>query len=73
MSSSGIIRVCSIAKVRHRMFINIMVVNEFIYLSVKCTPEYTIFHRFYKVLGSGISNVAKRCFTNGFLDLLEWP
>ncbi len=36
------------------------------------TSESSINDRFYNVLGSGIPNVGKYYFTNGFLDLLGW-
>ncbi len=37
------------------------------------TSESCIILRVYKVSGTGCSDVAKRCFPNGFLDLLEGP
>ena len=37
------------------------------------TSESCIFLRVYKVSGTSCSDVAKHCFPNGFLDLLEGP
>ena len=45
----------------------------FKYFFAKLPPELSIFHRFYKVLRTGIRWFAKWCFTNGFLAFLEDP
>ncbi len=71
--SLGILRFLSIARVHHRMLINVMVLKEFSGLAVKLAPESSIFLRFYKGLRSGFSNGAKRCYSNGFLGLLAAP
>ena len=71
MFPQGMIWLCSIAEMYNRMLINMMVVNEFNVLSVDLALASLIFHRFYKVLESGIRTVAEHHLTNGFLDLLE--
>ena len=69
----GILRFLNIARVHHRMLINVMVLNDFSDLAVELAPESSIFLRFYKGLRSGFSNGAKRCFSNAFLGLLAAP
>ena len=52
---------------------NIMLFDTFESHFAKMTPKVPINDRFYKVLGIGITHVAKRCVSNSFLGLLEYP
>ena len=63
----GILRFLSIARVHHRILINVIVFKDFSGLTLEWAPESSIFHMFYKGLGSGFSNCAKRCFPMVFL------
>ena len=58
-----------VTTVHHRMLLNIMISNDSIVLFMNLAPESPIFLRVYKVLGIVICNVAKHCFTKGFLGL----
>ena len=69
----GFIRFCSTGDWQHRNLINRMLFQWFCFLFVKVALGSFINGRFYKVLGSGFSNVAKSCCINAFLGILAGP
>ena len=70
---NGFSRFSKVAKTHHGTLIILMVFVYFEVVFRKMVPESFFSLRFYKVLGTCFSDVAKHCLTNGFLGLLGGP